>query len=154
VVPTQPPVLWLTRAFSPLVKRPGREADHSSPPYAEVKNEWSFISTPYSFMACTGTLLFTFFTLNYSRVLTEYITEKYGGRGGKPLLILENICTRSYPDVFFKRKKCMQSVQKPRSASSTQAIVHSALGTTDFNSTIFFRTAVSADRCFSRSCFG
>jgi hypothetical protein len=28
------------------VKRPGREADHSPPSSAEVKNEWSYTSTP------------------------------------------------------------------------------------------------------------
>jgi hypothetical protein len=34
------------------VKRPGREADHSPQPSAEVKNAWSYISTPeYVFMA-------------------------------------------------------------------------------------------------------
>jgi hypothetical protein len=34
------------------VKRPGREADHSPPPNAEVKNEWSYTSLPhYAFMA-------------------------------------------------------------------------------------------------------
>jgi hypothetical protein len=30
----------------PGVKRPGREADHSPPSSAEVKNEWSYTSTP------------------------------------------------------------------------------------------------------------
>jgi hypothetical protein len=30
----------------PWVKRPGREADHSHPSSAEVKNMWSYISTP------------------------------------------------------------------------------------------------------------
>jgi hypothetical protein len=41
-----------TRGFSLEVKRPGREADHSPPSNAEVKNAWSYISTPqYVFMA-------------------------------------------------------------------------------------------------------
>jgi hypothetical protein len=31
---------------SPGVKRPGREADHSPPPTADVKNAWSYTSTP------------------------------------------------------------------------------------------------------------
>jgi hypothetical protein len=35
-----------TRGFFPGVKRPGREADHSTPSSAEVKNVWSYISTP------------------------------------------------------------------------------------------------------------
>jgi len=29
-------------------KRPGLEADHSSPPSAEVKNAWSYKSTPHT----------------------------------------------------------------------------------------------------------
>jgi hypothetical protein len=35
--PTQLPIQWLSGALSLGVKRPGREADHSSPPSAEVK---------------------------------------------------------------------------------------------------------------------
>jgi hypothetical protein len=35
-----------TRSFSLGIKRPGREADHSSPSSAEVKNVWSYTSTP------------------------------------------------------------------------------------------------------------
>jgi hypothetical protein len=40
------------RLFLPGVKRPGREADHSSQTSAEVKNTWIYTSTPpYVFMA-------------------------------------------------------------------------------------------------------
>jgi hypothetical protein len=35
--PNQPPIQWVPGAFSPGVKRPGREADHSPPSTAEVK---------------------------------------------------------------------------------------------------------------------
>jgi hypothetical protein len=39
-------------ALSPEVKRSGRESDHSPPSSAEVKNAWSYTSTPqYAFMA-------------------------------------------------------------------------------------------------------
>jgi hypothetical protein len=34
-----------TGALSLRVKRPGREADHSPPSSAEVKNAWSYTST-------------------------------------------------------------------------------------------------------------
>jgi hypothetical protein len=38
-------------AFPPEVKRPGREANHSPPSSAKIKNEWSYISIPtYVFM--------------------------------------------------------------------------------------------------------
>jgi hypothetical protein len=50
--PTQPPIQWAPRTLSLGVKRPVREADHSLPCTAEVKNAWSYISTPqYVFMA-------------------------------------------------------------------------------------------------------
>jgi hypothetical protein len=35
--PAQPPIKWVPGALSLGVKRPGREADHSSPSSAEVK---------------------------------------------------------------------------------------------------------------------
>jgi hypothetical protein len=41
-----------TGGFSPGVKRPGREADHSPLASAEVKNTWIYTFTPpYAFMA-------------------------------------------------------------------------------------------------------
>jgi hypothetical protein len=36
-------------ALSPRLKRPGREADHSPPISAEVKNTWIYTSTPQCF---------------------------------------------------------------------------------------------------------
>jgi hypothetical protein len=43
---TQPPIQWVPGAFNLWVKVPGREADHSPPSSAEVKNAWSYIPTP------------------------------------------------------------------------------------------------------------
>jgi hypothetical protein len=45
-LPTQPPIQWVPGALCLQVKRPGREADHSPPSSAEVKNAWSYSSTP------------------------------------------------------------------------------------------------------------
>jgi hypothetical protein len=46
------PIHWVPGALSPAVKRPGLEADHSSPTSAEVNTMWIYISTPtYAFMA-------------------------------------------------------------------------------------------------------
>jgi hypothetical protein len=39
LAPTQPPIQWVPGALSLAVKRPGREADHSPPSSAELK-EW------------------------------------------------------------------------------------------------------------------
>jgi hypothetical protein len=39
LMPTQPPIQWVPGALSLAVKRPGREADHSPPSSAEIK-EW------------------------------------------------------------------------------------------------------------------
>jgi hypothetical protein len=36
--PSQSPIQWISGALSPGVKRPGREADRSSPTSVEVKN--------------------------------------------------------------------------------------------------------------------
>jgi hypothetical protein len=50
--PTQPPIQWLPGALSLGVKRAGREADHSPPSSAEVKEWVELYSTPqYAFMA-------------------------------------------------------------------------------------------------------
>jgi hypothetical protein len=49
---TQPPIQQVPGALFLGVKRPGREADHSPPSSAEVKNAWSYASAPqYAFMA-------------------------------------------------------------------------------------------------------
>jgi hypothetical protein len=44
--PTQPPIKSVEGALSLGVKRTGCEADHSPPYSAEVKNAWSYTSTP------------------------------------------------------------------------------------------------------------
>jgi hypothetical protein len=49
--PTQPPIQWVPGALSLGVKWLGCEADHSPPSSTEVKNVWSYTSTPqYVFM--------------------------------------------------------------------------------------------------------
>jgi hypothetical protein len=44
--PTQPPFRWVMDVLTPEVQRPGREADHSPSISAQVKNAWSYTSTP------------------------------------------------------------------------------------------------------------
>ena len=43
---TQLPVHWVSGVIFVGIKQVGREADHSSPSTAEVKNEWSYASAP------------------------------------------------------------------------------------------------------------
>ena len=43
--PNQRPVTWIPAVLSQL-KQPRRKSYHSPPPSAEVKNEWSYTSTP------------------------------------------------------------------------------------------------------------
>jgi len=38
----QPPIQWV-----PVIKRPGREVNHSTQSKAKVKNEWSYTSTSF-----------------------------------------------------------------------------------------------------------
>jgi hypothetical protein len=40
---TQPPNQWVAGAVTPRVKRPWREANHSPPLSADVKNAWSYL---------------------------------------------------------------------------------------------------------------
>jgi hypothetical protein len=48
---TKSPVQWVPGALFPGLKRPGREADHSPPTSAEVKNMWIYTSIPsHAFM--------------------------------------------------------------------------------------------------------
>jgi len=44
--PMKLPVQWVSGALSLGVKWPGREADHSPPSSAKVKDVWSYTSTP------------------------------------------------------------------------------------------------------------
>jgi hypothetical protein len=44
--PTYHTIQLLREAFNTGLKRSGREADHSPPSNGEVKNEWSYASTP------------------------------------------------------------------------------------------------------------
>jgi hypothetical protein len=46
VRPTQPPIQWVPGVTSTRVKWLGHEAEHSAPSSAEVKNAWSYTSTP------------------------------------------------------------------------------------------------------------
>jgi hypothetical protein len=43
---TKLPIQWVRGALSLGVKRPGREAEHSTPASAEVKKIWIYTSTP------------------------------------------------------------------------------------------------------------
>jgi hypothetical protein len=48
--PTQPPIQWVKGTLSLWIKQPRRQADHSPASSAEVKNAWSYTSTPqYAF---------------------------------------------------------------------------------------------------------
>jgi hypothetical protein len=50
--PTEPPIQGVPRDLIPGIKRPWCEADHSPPPSAEVKNDWSYTPFPHHvFMA-------------------------------------------------------------------------------------------------------
>jgi hypothetical protein len=45
----QPPIQWVPGALSPGIMRPGRKSYRSLPFRAEVKNAWSYTSTPSNF---------------------------------------------------------------------------------------------------------
>ena len=61
LAPTQPPIRWVPVPLSLGVRRQGQA--HTPPLITEVKNEWSYTSTPFcAFVMCKGiTLPFTLF---------------------------------------------------------------------------------------------
>jgi hypothetical protein len=74
--PTQPPIQWVPGVLSPGGKaRPGRDADHSPPSSAEVKNEWElYVLSPHLPPWRVAGQLYFFFTLlsvlsTFSRML-------------------------------------------------------------------------------------
>jgi hypothetical protein len=70
---TQPHIQWVPGTPFLGVKRPGHEADHSPPSSADVKNAWSYTSTPqYVFMSWYLVKHKDNFTLHYSRVQSDY----------------------------------------------------------------------------------
>jgi hypothetical protein len=50
--PTHPPIQWVPGTLSVEVKRPGREAGHSTPSSAEVKNGGAIHSLPHMSLLC------------------------------------------------------------------------------------------------------
>jgi hypothetical protein len=67
-------------ALSPRVKRPGREPDQSPSSSAEVKNKWSYKSTPPTLLHGVGTDLFFAFTDHSMKACRE-------SKGMAPLII-------------------------------------------------------------------
>ena len=58
--PTQPPIHGY-HGSSSGVKQPGHAVDHSPPSSTEVKNKWSYTSTPPIYPHCVDRGNFTFF---------------------------------------------------------------------------------------------
>jgi hypothetical protein len=86
-----------TWALSLGVKRPGREADHSPPSSAEVKNAWSYTSIPqYVFMAWCLVKhrdVFTFtFTFTYTFTVWFLVKEMDARPGSKNLFLGLYVC--------------------------------------------------------------
>jgi hypothetical protein len=70
----QPPIQWIPRDLSSVIKRPRREADHSHPACAKVNKIWVYTSTPpYAFM--DHTLHLIIFTICY-RVRWEHLLNQ------------------------------------------------------------------------------
>jgi hypothetical protein len=63
--PTQPPIQWISGVLSLGVKQPGHKADHSPPSSAQVKNVWSYTSTPQYVLMAWSFVKHRDFTLPY-----------------------------------------------------------------------------------------
>jgi hypothetical protein len=75
--PTQPPIQWLSGSLSLEVKRPEREAHHSPPYSAEVKNACTYTSThPYAFIlwcSVKAQRQFYIYLLHFTFILQPYL---------------------------------------------------------------------------------
>jgi hypothetical protein len=87
----QPSIIWVPK-FLLGIKWPGREVDHSPLSGGEVKNEWSYNSTPpYAFMVRTGTTCFLSHTIDKMKNIvpensTNLSAQTAGGRSNFLLL--------------------------------------------------------------------
>jgi hypothetical protein len=73
---TQPLIEWLPWAVSLWVMRPGRDADHSPLSSAEVKNAWSYTSTPqYVFMTWCFVKHRDDFTFTFTFVMSDFLFD-------------------------------------------------------------------------------
>jgi hypothetical protein len=73
--PTHPPIQCVPGALSLVVMRPGREADHLPPSSAEVKNAWSYTSTPPICLNGVVLKLKNFIPLPYLRAKETQVTQ-------------------------------------------------------------------------------
>jgi hypothetical protein len=74
----QPPIQWVPGALFLAVKRPRLEADHSPPSSAEVKNAWSYTSTPpisLHGVVLSNTSTYTLFIAGISNVVPLWILQ-------------------------------------------------------------------------------
>jgi hypothetical protein len=72
--PTQPPIQWVPGVLSLGVKQPARQADNLPLSSAEIKDAWSYASTPqYTFMAWCSVKAqaHIYFTLHLNIVLHQ-----------------------------------------------------------------------------------
>jgi hypothetical protein len=125
VGPAQPPVQWLKRASSPLVKRPGLKlTTHLRlAPRSRTSGALSPLHHTPS-RPVWNNFTFYIFTLHYSGGKSLFNSRKYLHVSTKISSLNDRRSARNY-------------YKNPPSAFSSQAIVHPALGTTDSNPTIF-----------------
>jgi hypothetical protein len=79
LVPTHTSIQGVPGAFIPGVKRLGREGDHSPQSSAEVKNMWSYTSTPQYVLMVRGlvTLYFTIVLIECRVKVIAEVSTKY-----------------------------------------------------------------------------
>ena len=98
--PALGPTQLLLSRYQQLVKRPGREDDHSPPSNFEVKNEWKYTPTPLRLIECTQTLhkvALLPFTLQRTACTLPYVflmAENYKAKVGSATARLQGLWVR------------------------------------------------------------
>jgi hypothetical protein len=84
--PTPPPIQWVPGALSLGVQQQGREADHSPQSSVEVKNAWSYTSSPLIRLhGVVLSYLYLYIYLYLLPVFKHHTVKTYRGRGDKSL---------------------------------------------------------------------
>jgi hypothetical protein len=69
---TQPPNPWVPDDLSSWIQRRRREADHSPPSSAGVKNVWKYTFTPHNVSELNKSVLYNIFFLKGQQCVIDY----------------------------------------------------------------------------------
>jgi hypothetical protein len=107
--PSHPPIHWVQRALSPVLKRPGREADHSPHSSAEAKKS---PSPPYVFMAWGLVKQWDYLAITFTFTSCFWLHTNNK---------MKVICTSNFLFIYHNSPRCNIFFNRIRGAISTHS---------------------------------